>query len=310
MRLPTEQRGRAALFALAAILLATTQDAIVKSVSGSYPASETVVIRCLASLPVLAVWLMYTRGFAALRTSQLRLVVARSLILCSAYFAFILAISAMPLANAVSIYFTMPFFVAALAGPVLGERVPWYRLVAIAVGFCGVLIMERPGVQSFQPAALLALYSAAGYAFGQMLGRKLAAAETPPIVIANYQNFIYLLVAVAMALIVHALGLETEGDGALAFLTRAWAWPSTRDFLVLLLMGLFAALAMMCFISAYSLAASSFVAPFEYSAMVWAVVYGFTLFGDWPDGWHMAGMAVVVAAGLFMLALDTKRQRG
>lgn len=309
MRQLIENRGRAAALAVVAIFLATTQDAIVKSMSGTYPASETVVIRCLSSLPLLLAWLMYSQGLAALRTPRLPLVLARSLILCSAYFAFILAISAMPLANAVSIYFTMPFFVAALAFPLLGERVPLHRVIAIAVGFCGVLIMERPGAQSFEAAALLALYSAAGYALGQMLGRKLAT-EVTPVVIANYQNIVYLVVAVAMALVVEGLGLRAGGSGALAFLTRPWSMPALQDFLILLVMGLFAAAAMLCFITAYSLAASSFVAPFEYSAMIWAVVYGLILFGDRPDAWHLAGMAVVIGAGLFMMLLDTRRQRG
>lgn len=309
MAAPIEDRKRAALLVIAAIFLATTQDAIVKSMSGSYPLSETVVIRCIASGPLLIAWLIHTRGLASLKTPRLPLVLLRSLVLCSAYFAFILAISSMPLANAVSIYFTMPFFVAALAGPVLGERVPWYRLLAIAVGFCGVIVMERPGVQSFQPAALLALYSAFGYALGQMLGRKLST-TVPPVVIANYQNTVYLVVACLITLVIKASGFEGESLATFSFLTRAWAWPSLYDFLILFIMGVFAALAMLCFITAYSLAASSFVAPFEYSAMFWAMAYGFILFGDKPDLWHLSGMAVVIGAGLFMMALDTRRQRG
>ncbi len=180
-----ENRRRAAVLALIAIAMATTQDAIVKSMSGTYPAYETVIIRCVSSLPLLLGWLLATQGMAALRTPQWPLVLLRSLILCSAYFAFILAISAMPMANAISIYFTMPFFVAGLAGPLLHERVPIYRVVAIIIGFIGVLIMERPGWVTFEPAALLALYSAAGYAVGQMLGRKLSD-DVAPVVIANY----------------------------------------------------------------------------------------------------------------------------
>jgi drug/metabolite transporter (DMT)-like permease len=106
------------------------------------------------------------------------------------------------------------------------------------------------------------------------------------------------------------MGLRGEGSGALAFLTRPWIWPAAWDLFILLVMGAFAAAGMMCFITAYSLAAASFVAPFEYSAMLWAVLYGLVLFGDSPDMWHIAGMAVVVGAGLFMMAFDSRSHRG
>jgi drug/metabolite transporter (DMT)-like permease len=139
---------RAALLALFAVGAASIQDAIVKHVSDIYPVTETVMIRCLTSLPVLAFMLWRAGGFTSLATPYWRVILLRSLVLCSAYFAFVMAFAAMPLANAVSIYFTMPFFVAGLSGPFLHERVPVHRWIAIALGFAGVLIMVRPGLFS------------------------------------------------------------------------------------------------------------------------------------------------------------------
>lgn len=300
-----EQRSRAVAFILVAIMLASTQDAIVKYMSGSYPAYETIILRCTSSLPILLAWLAKAHGMPSLRTPHWKIILLRSMILCSAYFGFILAIAAMPLANAVSIYFTMPFFVAAFAGPLLGERVPYYRVLAIIAGFIGVLVMERPGFQAFEPAAFFALWSAVGYAVGQMMGRSIAQ-QVPPLVIANYQNASYLLVSVILGLILMITGFHSEAHKSIAFLTRPFVWPTLQDFTVLLVMGGFAAFAMVCFINAYKSAASSFVAPFEYSAMFWAASYGYFVFNELPDVWHWVGMAIVIAAGLYMLAMDSR----
>ena len=298
-----DNKARAAALALLAIGLASTQDAIVKAMSGTYPVYETMLIRGFTSLPILAVWLTHVHGLGALLTPLWPRVLLRALILCSAYLAFILAIAAMPIANMVAIYFTMPFFVAGLAGPLLGERVPVYRWIAIIAGFVGVIIMVRPGVQAFEPASLLAIYSAFGYAIGQMMGRSLAQ-KVEPLVIANWQNAVYFAVAALVGIVAQATGFVGEGQKSLAFLTRPFVWPTPQDFLLLSAVGVLAAFAMMSFISAYRLAQSSFVAPFEYSGMVWAVLFGFLFFNDFPDFWTWSGMAIVAGAGLFMLAMD------
>jgi drug/metabolite transporter (DMT)-like permease len=298
-----DNKARAALLMLAAIGLASTQDAIVKAMSGTYPVHETMIIRGLTSLPILGVWLAQTHGLQALTTPLWPRILLRALILCSAYLAFILSIAAMPMANMVAIYFTMPFFVAGLAGPFFGERVPIYRWIAIIAGFVGVIVMVRPGVQAFEPASLLALYSAFGYAVGQMMGRKLAQ-HVAPLVIANWQNAVYFVFALLVGIIAQAAGFAGESHKSLAFLTRPFVWPTLQDFLLLSAVGALAAFTMMSFISAYKLAESSFVAPFEYSGMVWAVVFGLLFFNDFPDLWTWGGMAIVAGAGLFMLAMD------
>ncbi len=301
----TDNKTRAALLILLAIGLATTQDAIVKSMSSIYPVYETMIIRGLTSTPILAVWLWRMHGFPKLVTPLWPRILLRGLILCSAYLAFVLSIAAMPMANAVAIYFTMPFFVGGLAGPLLGERVPLYRWIAIVTGFVGVIIMVRPGIEAFEPASLLALYSAFGYAVGQMMGRHLAQ-KVEPLVIANWQNAIYVVVSILIGIAVLATDVTGASHKSLAFLTRPFAWPTPQHFLALFAIGILAAFTMMSFISAYKLAESNFVAPFEYSGMVWAVAFGFIFFNDFPDAWTWGGMAIVAGAGLFMLAMDRR----
>jgi drug/metabolite transporter (DMT)-like permease len=293
---------------LAAVGIASTQDAVVKAMSGSYSAYETVMFRCAGSFPALTVVLWHQGGFSRLATPLLGRVLLRSTILCAAYFAFVLSIAAMPIANSVAIYFTMPFFVAGLAGPVLGERVRIHRWLAIIAGFIGVLIMVRPGAGVFEPAALLALLSAFGYAYGQMIGRPISQ-KVPPIVMATWQNATYFAAGLVLAIIFNSFDFSGFTHKSLVFLSRPWVWPSLADAAVLIAIGGLAAFAMLLFISAYKFAESNFVAPFEYSSMIWAVIYGWLIFNDFPDAYTWIGAAVVVAAGLLMIWRDRQFDR-
>jgi len=303
MKLQTDNRALALVCILIAIGLASAQDAVVKYMSSGYPAYETLLFRCVGSLPVIAVLLWRQNGGFSIATPLWARVCLRGLILAFAYLCFVLAIAAIPIANAVAIYFTMPFFVAGLAGPMLHERVRLHRWLAIIAGFAGVLIMVRPGFGVFEPASLLALGSAFGYAVGQMLGRPLSQ-KVPPIVIATWQNFIYAGMALAIAFIFNTFDFGHFTHPSLVFLSRPPVWPSAFDATLLFGHGLFAACAMILFINAYRLAETNFVAPFEYSSMIWAVFYGIVLFGDFPDAFTWIGAAIVVVAGILMIWRD------
>ena len=293
---------------LTAVGFASTQDAVVKTMSGNFSAYEAVMFRCLGSFPVLALLLWREGGFARLATPLLGRVLLRAIILCAAYFAFILSIAAMPIANSVAIYFTMPFFVAGLAGPMLGERVRLHRWLAIIAGFIGVLIMVRPGAGVFEPAAILALLSALGYAVGQMLGRP-TAQQVPPAVIAMWQNVVYLTVALLLAILFNSFDFSWLTHKSLVFLSRPWVWPGLFDGFVLFANGILAAFGMILFVSAYKYGESNFVAPFEYSSMIWAVTYGLFIFGDFPDSFTWIGAAIVATAGILMVWRDRQLDR-
>lgn len=308
MQLQSDNRALATLCVLAGIGLASAQDAVVKYMSSGYPAYETLLFRCVGSLPVIA-FILWKEGRGwSLSTPLWPRVLLRSLILAVAYLSFVLAIAAMPIANAVAIYFTMPFFVAGLAGPMLGERVRFHRWMAIIAGFIGVIIMVRPGAGVFEPAALLALMSAFGYATGQMLGRPLSQKVTP-IVIATWQNFVYAAMAIGIGILFHTVDFGSFSHPSLVFLSRPWVWPGAFDAALLLGHGVLAGGAMILFINAYRLAETNFVAPFEYSAMIWAVGYGLLLFGDFPDFYTWVGGGVVIVAGILMILRDRQLDR-
>lgn len=291
-----------------AIGFASTQDAIVKFMSGSFAVYEAIIFRCIGSLPVLAVLLYREGGFCWISWPLLRQVLLRSILLCVGYLTFVLSIAAMPIANSVAIYFTMPFFVAGLAGPILGERVRLHRWLAIIAGFIGVLIMVRPGAGVFEPAAILALISAFCYAIGQMIGRPIAQ-QVPLAVIATWQNAVFFAVSLLLAIIFNSFDFSGLSHKSLLFLTRPWVWPGLVDGAVLFANGVLAAFTMVLFVSAYKYGESNFVAPFEYSSMIWAVTYGLLVFGDFPDKFTWVGAAVVATAGILMVWRDRQLDR-
>jgi drug/metabolite transporter (DMT)-like permease len=293
---------------LAGIGLASAQDAIVKSMSSGYPAYEALLARCVGSVPVLAFFMWRDGKGWSIGTGLWPRILLRGAILGIAYLGFVLAIAAMPIANAVAIYFTMPFFVAGLADPILGERVRPHRWLAICAGFIGVLIIVRPGFGQFEPAAILALISALGYAVGQMIGRPLSQ-QIPPIIIAVWQNIIYAVIAVVLLLVFSIFDFGAFSHPSLVFLSRPFVWPSAGHGALMLASGVFAAFAMLLFVNAYKYAEANFVAPFEYSAMIWAVSFGLVLFGDFPDAATWTGAAVVIAAGILMVYRDRQIDR-
>jgi drug/metabolite transporter (DMT)-like permease len=308
MQLKTDNRALAMLYILGGIGLASAQDAVVKYMSSGYPAYETLLFRCLGSLPVIIFVLWRSGNGLSIMTPLLPRVLMRGFILGFAYLAFVLALPAMPIANAVAIYFTMPFFVAGLAGPLLHERVRPHRWLAIIAGFIGVLIMVRPGFGVFEPAALLALASAFGYALGQMMGRPLSQ-KVSPIIIAAWQNVAYATIGLALGLFFNVFDFGPFTHPSLIFLSRPPVWPGLFDFILLFGHGMLAACAMLMFINAYKLAETNFVAPFEYSAMIWAVFYGIVLFGDFPDLVTVIGAGIVVTAGILMILRDRQLDR-
>jgi drug/metabolite transporter (DMT)-like permease len=194
-----------------------------------------------------------------------------------------------------------------LSGRFLGEPVPIHRWIAIAAAFVGVLIMARPGGEADMVAVVCALYSAIGYAIGQMMGRALSQ-KADPLVITQIQNITYFLASIALLIFVATSGIHIESNKSLAFLTRAFVWPTQHDLLLMGGMGALSAIAAMSFTYAYKLGEASFVAPFEYSAMIWAVTYGLVIFHDFPDRNTWIGMAIVVLAGLYLMAQDRKRR--
>ncbi|MGH8799702.1 MAG: DMT family transporter [Casimicrobiaceae bacterium] len=215
------------------------------------------------------------------RTRRPGLQLLRSTMLLCATFCFVGGLRYLPLAEASAITFLAPIFVVVLSGPMLGERPDRARWAAALTGFAGILILLRPGSAVFDPAALLLLLAAFCNALYFLLTRKLVEDGV-------HTTLFYSAVVGALGL---SLGLPWEFEAG----TVSW-----KDTLPFVLLGLFAGVGHWSFIGAFQHAPAALLTPFAYLQIIWATAYGLALFGQLPDRWSAAGMAVIVASGLLL----------
>ncbi|MGE0240277.1 MAG: DMT family transporter, partial [Parvibaculaceae bacterium] len=256
------------------VFIFSTQDAIIKAVSADYAVTQAIVTRSVVAFPILLVLIHWEGGLRQICSRHVWALSFRGLILLVAYTSYYLAFPALPLAEAIVLFFTAPFLVTFLAAPILGERVQFKAIVALVVGFAGVLVILRPGFGFFEPAALLSLLSAVTYALAMLFARKLGVSE-PASVMAFYQNGIYLLGAAVMALVFHLIGWTTAEHPSLAFLVRPWTLPDLVGLAMMAACGVIAAVAMSLLTHAYRMADASRVTVFEYTGMIWGPLWGF-----------------------------------
>ena len=281
-------------------LVFSLQDSAIKSISGAEAVTLAIVFRALVSLPILLAMIALNGGLAQLHDRQWRVLILRGAILLVSYTAYFMAFPALPLAEAIALYFMVPLIVTLLAGPMLGEHVTWKSWAAVGLGLIGVFVILQPGTALFNPAALLSLISAGAYATAQLFARKYGAA-TQATVMAFYQNATYLVGAAMIAGLVAALGLKPPGHPSLDFLFRAWAIPNLHDALLMAVCGVIAAFGSTLLANAYKIGVASVVTPFEYTGMIWAGTFGFLFFGEIPRAPTIIGMSLIACAGILAL---------
>jgi drug/metabolite transporter (DMT)-like permease len=266
---------------IAAVGVFTLMDTIAKYLSQWYPVPGIVWARYAANLAIILAWLAARGELGRLRTARPGIQLARGLLLAGATLLYFTSLTVLPLAEAAAIGLLLPLFVAALAVPMLGERLDAARLGAILAGLAGALVIVRPGSGLFTAYALLPMAMALCNALYQILTRKVAGVEHP-------------LTSLVWGAIVGAVLLSA----ALPF-----AWQTPREPLHWALLGVIGVLASVghyLLIRAYDYAAAIVLAPYTYSALLWAMALGFLVFGNFPDAGSLAGMAIIAASGLFI----------
>jgi drug/metabolite transporter (DMT)-like permease len=189
--------------------------------------------------------------------------------------------------DAIAITFAAPIFITALSVPILKESVGLHRWIAIGVGFCGVLIMLRPGMGVFQWAALVVLGSVVVYALLMITTRAFKETETT-----------------AALMLYPQLGMTLTGIILAPFF---WVTPSLADLALFALAGVFGSVGVMCVTHAFRLGPAAVISPFEYSALIWATLLGYFMWGELPDRFTLAGAAVVISSGLYIIYRETIR---
>jgi drug/metabolite transporter (DMT)-like permease len=220
------------------------------------------------------------------RTQRLPLQLLRSAFLLTATACFFGALRYLPLAEGSAITFLAPIFVVVLSGPLLGERPSLGRWIVTISGFCGILILARPGSAVFHPAGLLLVLAALSNALFFLLTRKLAEERV-------HTTLFYSALVGSVCL---SLALPWAVELGAPSAKGAW----------FLALGLFAGAGHWLIVSAFQHAQPSLLTPFSYLQMIWATLYGYLIFGQLPDAWSAVGMTVIVASGL-LLALQERR---
>jgi drug/metabolite transporter (DMT)-like permease len=276
------------------------QDVVVKSVSGGYPVAEVLTIRCIVAYLPLFAMLAYDGGFRALRTARMGWMILRAVFLFLAYTTYYLALAALPMSTATALFFSAPLFIVALSGPLLKEHAGLGRWLAVLVGFGGALIVSRPGAETFEPAALFSLASAACYGIAQIMSRMLGPTATTS-VMALYQNTVNIFCAAAVGLLLGHGGYAGAAHPSLEFLLRAWTMPTTTDLLLIAATGLIAAAGSWSLTHAYRVAEVNVVAPFEYSSIILALFWDLVIWQVLPSPYTLGGVTLIIAAGIYVL---------
>jgi drug/metabolite transporter (DMT)-like permease len=261
----------------------TANDTMVKFVSASMNMGQVMLIRGLFATALIAL-LAWSRGALANPLQLLHPMVAlRSAAEAMATITFLIALQNLPLATTSAVLQALPLAVTMGAALVFGEQVGWRRWLAIAVGFAGVLIIVRPGAEGFNAYAIMALVCV-GFCTVRDLATKRLPESIPSLLVSTVTAGLVTLCGVVL---IGPMGGWTPVSGkSLGLLATA---------AVLLLVGYH------FIISAMRTGDISFIAPFRYTALLWAIVLGFAVFGDVPDGPMVLGATIVVGSGLYAL---------
>ena len=283
-------------------------DTIVKWISGDYPAHEIVFLRSIiALLPILLI--AYRQGgLALLNTHKLFLHIIRGLCWFAAFTCFYLSIAILPLAESYALFFSSPLFITVFSFLLLGEKVTYQKLIATIIGFIGVVIIMRPGIQLFNPAAIFAVLSAMTYAISVVVTRRLGQTDSGASM-AFYTTLIYLVCSAGFGIFLGDGRFAAGKPFSLQFLLRAWVIPNWADFGLMALCGLIAGLGFYALAQAYRLTRATTVAHYEYTAVPLSVIWGYVIWRDIPGIHAVAGMILVVGSGLYVLSRDSAKKR-
>jgi drug/metabolite transporter (DMT)-like permease len=270
----------------------TANDTLTKLTSASMNMGQVMLIRGIFATLLVGLLAWSQGALNDPRKALNSLLLMRAAAEAAATVAFLVALSHISLATTSSVLQALPLAVTMGAALVFGEEVRWRRWLAIAVGFAGVLIIVRPGTDGFNLYALWALASVFFCTVRDLATKRLP--ETVPTLLVSAVTS--LIVTVCGAFLVVPMGGWSPMTGAsLGLLFMAAA---------LLLVGY------QCIIHALRTAEISYVAPFRYTALLWAIVLGFLVFGDMPDGPMMLGAAIIVGSGLYTIYRERVAGRG
>ena len=288
--MPLTGNLRAIVAMLAACAMFACMDALLKVLAGSYPPFQVTALRGLSAMPLVCLYLLWRREVGAVfgRRLRWRLHLLRGVVIVLMLALFTYGLKTLGLAEAYTLSFVAPMVITMLSVPLLKEVVPTRHWVAIGVGLCGVVVALRPDESAFlSVGALAVLVAAVCYALSNVIGRIISRSEPSA-----------------------TLLFWTTGSMALGgSLISAAHWvPVLPDHTpVLIGLAVTGFLGQLAIIEAFRHGQASAVAPFEYSALAWAIALDWLVWHAVPDAWTPAGGAIIIASGLYLIRRETPR---
>jgi drug/metabolite transporter (DMT)-like permease len=282
---------RGSLLMAAAMAAFSVTDAISKFLTLQMNFGEVMLLRGIFAGVLIGALATHQRALRPLRLLFVTPVALRISGEIGGTILFLAAITHLPLANVSAIIQSQPLAITLGAVLILGEPVGWRRWLAIAAGFAGVLIIVRPGVDGFNQFTLLALVAVAFYAL-----RDIATKQIPADIPALFVTF---LTTIAITLVGAILIIPLGG----------WATPSGHAVVLLALSAVLVLIGYQCIILALRAGDISAVAPFRYTQLLWAILFGYLVFGDAPDGAMVVGASLIVLSGIYAFHRERVRNR-
>ena len=256
------------------------QDAGIKWLSAEIAVLQILFLRSLFGLLFLGASTSFSGERISLKVSRPWLLALRTGINILSWILFFTSLQYLPLATAVALFFSFPLFLAIISVPLLGETVGIRRILAIVVGFVGVLLITNPSEGLSMPA-LMMLGAALGWAIVASLTRILGENENTTTLL------FYTLLGFAVLLVI----------------PQYWLWQSidADAYLMVSAIAFFGVIAQFAVTKAYAIASPSLIAPFEYTALIWSAILGYLVWNDIPDAYAIAGAVLIIGSGIYII---------
>ncbi|HVI88221.1 MAG TPA: DMT family transporter [Dongiaceae bacterium] len=280
----TVNPGKGIALYLAGVLFFACNDALGKWLVADYGVGEILLLRAAGAVPILVIIAVLTRASLKIE-GQWAMHILRVLAQAGDSFCFYYATRSMPLADVMTYYMAAPLIITALSPFLLGERVRLFRWSAVIVGFVGVLIALQPTGAAFSPAAVIALIGASLFGLSIVMTRKLRDAHWLPLVTWQF------------------IGAGLIGAGASVL---DWVTPGAFDLFLMFLVGIVAAACFVLITKAIAVAPASLLAPFQYSAILWAALLGWIIWHDAPTTHIVIGNCIIIGSGLVIFYRESR----
>lgn len=296
---------RGVLAIVIAVLALSLGDAVIKSISVSFPLWQLYVLRSVIALPILLVFIKMRHAGLSLIPHSLKWTVIRSLLLAVMWIAYYLALPHLQLSIAAAAYYTLPLFIMMFSAMFTGEKITKIGGAAIALGFAGVLVMLRPSAEGFNAYALMPILAAILYAIAMILTRTKCQSESPYVLSAAL-NVVFIVIGLVATTVLILIDLDPRIVATNSFLLSDWISLENKHVIALAVLAAAILIGSILAAFAYQSAPSSTIATFDYAYLPFSVMWGIVFFTEIPDVLSIVGIAMIAIAGI--LAVRSKKK--